>query len=160
MIAAADAAGMRVAVNHQYREKPIYRAVMDEVGGQDVGRIVFTQVVQLMDLAPWDEPVQWRAAMPNRTLFEGGVHLVDLLLALYGEQPVAVWARHSPGLDTTRRRPTRSISSPSSSAVAGSRRSRSTGSARPGPATSSSASTARRPASERRTVGESWCRPG
>jgi predicted dehydrogenase len=102
VIAAADAAGLRVAVNHQYREKPIYRAVMDAVGRDDVGRIVFTQIVQLMDLAPWDEPVKWRAEMPNRTLFEGGVHLVDLLLALYGEQPVAVWARHSPGLDTTR----------------------------------------------------------
>ena len=102
VIAAADAAGLRVAVNHQYREKPIYRAVMDAVGRDDVGRIVFTQIVQLMDLAPWDEPVKWRAEMPNRTLFEGGVHLVDLLLALYGEQPVAVWGRHSPGLDTTR----------------------------------------------------------
>jgi predicted dehydrogenase len=75
---------------------------MDAVGRDDVGRIVFTQIVQLMDLAPWDEPVKWRAEMPHRTLFEGGVHLVDLLLALYGEQPVAVWARHSPGLDTTR----------------------------------------------------------
>lgn len=102
VIAAADAAGIRVAVNHQYREKPIYRAVMDAVGRDDIGRIVFTQIVQLMDLAPWDEPVKWRAEMPHRTLFEGGVHLVDLLLALYGEQPVAVWARHSPGLDTTR----------------------------------------------------------
>jgi predicted dehydrogenase len=55
-----------------------------------------------MDLPPWDEPVAWRAAMPNRTLFEGGVHLVDLLLTLWGETPAAVYARHSPGLDTER----------------------------------------------------------
>ena len=37
--------------------------------------------------------------MPNRTLFEGGVHLVDLLLHLYGTLPEAVYARHSSGLD-------------------------------------------------------------
>jgi predicted dehydrogenase len=40
--------------------------------------------------------------MPNRTLFEGGVHLVDLLLALHGGPPEAVYARHSAGLDPTR----------------------------------------------------------
>ncbi len=102
VIAAADAAGKRVAVNHQYREKPVFRAVLDAVAREDYGRLVFTQVVQLMDLTPWDEPVAWRRAMPNRTLFEGGVHLVDLLLALHGGPPEAVYARHSAGLDPTR----------------------------------------------------------
>src|SRR5262249_15905140 len=63
---------------------------------------VFTQFWQLMDLAPWDEPVPWRAAMPNRTLFEGGVHLVDLLLHLNEELPTGVYARHSSGLDASR----------------------------------------------------------
>jgi predicted dehydrogenase len=52
----------------------------------------------LMNLPPWEEPVAWRAAMPNRTLFEGGVHLVDLLLTLMGGPPTAVYARHSGGL--------------------------------------------------------------
>jgi len=99
VIAAAAAADRRVAVNHQYREKPIFRAVRDRIGTEDVGRLVFVQFTQLMDLAPWDEPVAWRRAMPNRTLFEGGVHLVDLMLTLTGEPPVAVYARHSSGLD-------------------------------------------------------------
>ena len=63
---------------------------------------MFTQIWQLMNLAPWDEPVPWRAAMPNRTLFEGGVHLVDLLIHLYGELPAGVYARHSSGLDPAR----------------------------------------------------------
>jgi predicted dehydrogenase len=35
--------------------------------------------------------------MANRTLFEGGVHLVDLLLSIYGAAPTAVYARHSAG---------------------------------------------------------------
>ena len=102
VIDAADTAGVRVAVNHQYREKPVFRALLDAVAREDHGRLVFTQIVQLMDLAPWDEPVAWRRAMPNRTLFEGGVHLVDLVLALHGGPPDALYARHSAGLDPAR----------------------------------------------------------
>ena len=99
VLAAAADAGRYVAVNHQYREKPIFRAVKEQIGAPDVGRLVFCQLWQLMDLPPWDEKTPWRAAMPNRTLFEGGVHLVDLLLHLYGTLPEAVYARHSSGLD-------------------------------------------------------------
>jgi predicted dehydrogenase len=102
VLTAAAAAGRQVAVNHQYREKPIFRAVKDRVGSAGVGRLVFCQILQLMDLAPWDEPVAWRAAMPNRTLFEGGVHLLDLMIHLFGELPEAVYARHSAGLDANR----------------------------------------------------------
>jgi predicted dehydrogenase len=102
VLSAAHRAGRRVAVNHQYREKPIFRAIKERIGAPDVGRLVFCQIWQLMDLPPWDEPVPWRRAMPNRTLFEGGVHLVDLLLHLYDEVPEAVYARHSAGLDPAR----------------------------------------------------------
>jgi predicted dehydrogenase len=97
VIAAAEAAGRRVAVNHEFREKPIFKAVRDGIASEQYGRLVFCQVWQLMELAPWDEPTAWRAAMANRTLFEGGVHLVDLLLTFYGERPQAVYARHSSG---------------------------------------------------------------
>ena len=103
VIAAAGQAGKLVAVNHEFREMPIYKAVKDQIGKDGVGRLVFCQIWQLMDLAPWDEPVAWRAAMPNRTLFEGGVHLVDLLLTLYGEKPAAVYAQHSSGFERERR---------------------------------------------------------
>ena len=99
VLAAADKADRRVAVNHEYREKPIFRALQQHIGAPDVGRLVFCQIWQLMDLAPWNEPVAWRAAMPNRTLFEGGVHLVDLMLSFFGEKPSAVYARHSSGLE-------------------------------------------------------------
>jgi len=99
---AAATAGRFVAVNHEFREKPIFKALQERIGSTASGRLVFCQVWQLMDLAPWDEPVAWRAAMPNRTLFEGGVHLVDLVLALFGEKPTAVYARHSSGLDPER----------------------------------------------------------
>jgi predicted dehydrogenase len=102
VLATAAATGRNVAVNHQYRAKPVFRAVKEQIGRPGIGRLVFCQISQLMDLPPWDEPVPWRAAMPNRTLFEAGCHLVDLLLDLYEELPQAVYARHSSGLDATR----------------------------------------------------------
>ena len=53
--------------------------------------VVFAQVWQLMDLPPWAEP-GWRGQMLRRTLYEAGVHLVDFLMALFGERPVSVTA--------------------------------------------------------------------
>jgi predicted dehydrogenase len=97
IIAAARAAGLVVAVNHEFRENPIFRAVRDGVSSGRHGRIVFCQVWQLMGMAPWEEPTPWRARMARRTLLEGGVHLVDLLLSIYGTAPIAVYARHSAG---------------------------------------------------------------
>ena len=102
VLAAASAAERGVAVNHEFREKPIFKELRARIGSGDCGELVFCQIWQLMNLPPWEEPVQWRAAMPNRTLFEGGVHLVDLLITLYGEPPLAVWARHSAGVDAER----------------------------------------------------------
>jgi predicted dehydrogenase len=89
VIAAAKAAGRRIALNHEFREMPIFRALRDaaaQVAGEDV---VFAQVWQLMDLPPWAEP-GWRGQMLQRTLYEAGVHLVDFLMALFGEKPLAV----------------------------------------------------------------------
>ncbi len=102
VLAAAAAAGKQLAVNHEFREKPIFKALKQEIGSAGTGRLVFCQISQLMNLAPWDEPVAWRAAMPNRTLFEGGVHLVDLLLHFFADRPDAVYACHSSGLDPSR----------------------------------------------------------
>ena len=85
VIEAGAAAGRRLALNHEFREMPIFRALRD-AAGRDV---VFAQVWQLMDLPPWAEP-GWRGQMLQRTLYEAGVHLVDFLIALFGEKPRAV----------------------------------------------------------------------
>ena len=97
VVEAAAAAGRRVAVNHQFVQAPIFRAVVDAARSGEYGRLAFGQVWQLMDLAPWDEPTVWRAGMARRTLLEGGVHLVYLLVELFGESPIAVTAQHSSG---------------------------------------------------------------
>ena len=94
VIEAAKAANRYVALNHEFREMPIFRAVRDQIGRPEVGSLVFAQVWQLMDLPPWKEP-GWRGQMLERTLYEAGIHLVDYLMALFGEKPRAVSATMS-----------------------------------------------------------------
>lgn len=90
-----------VIVNQQFRYMPIFSAITPRIGSAGYGRLVFIQVTQFMDLPPWKETVPWRAAMPNRTLFEGGVHIVDLVYSYLGVRPRTVFAVTSSGLDTT-----------------------------------------------------------
>jgi len=91
LIRVSEATGKRIALNHPFREMPIFRALADEIHSQRHGRLAFAQVWQLMDMAPWMEP-GWRGQMLQRTLYEAGVHLVDYLMALFGEKPKAVQA--------------------------------------------------------------------
>lgn len=102
VLAAARAAGRSVAVNHEFRYMPVFSSVAGRVGDAGVGRAVFLSCVQFMDLAPWDEPVAWRAAMSHRSLLEGGVHLLDVLHLVMGRRPTAVSAQTSAGLDRRR----------------------------------------------------------
>lgn len=94
VIAAARAARRRVALNHDFREMPVFRAVRDAIASGETGGLNFAQVWQLMDLPPWAEP-GWRGQMLQRTLYEAGVHLVDFLMSLFGERPVTVQASTS-----------------------------------------------------------------
>ena len=94
VLAAARAANRRIALNHDFREMAIFRAVREAANGGETGGLVFAQVWQLMDFPGWAEP-GWRGQMLNRTLYEAGVHLVDFVMALFGERPVAVDARTS-----------------------------------------------------------------
>jgi scyllo-inositol 2-dehydrogenase (NADP+) len=91
LIAHAARVGRRIALNHQFREMPIFRAVREASNGSPENHVVFAQVWQLMDLPPWAEP-GWRGEMLQRTLYEAGVHLVDFLMALFGEKPISASA--------------------------------------------------------------------
>lgn len=103
VLAVARRTGRWVAVNHEFRYMPIFSILDSVVGRGDVGRPVFLHCTQFMDLAPWEEKVAWRAAMPDRALFEGGVHLVDLFHSVVGRLPRSVFAMTSSGLDPTQR---------------------------------------------------------
>ncbi|HZK79045.1 MAG TPA: Gfo/Idh/MocA family oxidoreductase [Gemmatimonadaceae bacterium] len=94
VIDAANAAGKSIALNHEFREMPIFRALLDSTGSG--APVFFAQLWQNTDVPPWTEG-GWRGAMQRRTLHEAGVHLIDYILALFGEMPKAVWASMSSG---------------------------------------------------------------
>ncbi len=97
VLEAAAASGRRVAVNLEFREMPIFRALLDRLRGGNVGDLAVVQAWQILDAPPGNE-AGWRGRIPNRTLFEAGVHLVDLVLSAYGERPTAVTAAMSSGI--------------------------------------------------------------
>lgn len=92
MVDAARQAGRHLALNHEFREMPAFRALLDAVRAD--GAPVFAQAWQNMDLPPWAEP-GWRGTLTNGVLYEAGIHLVDFLLATFGGAPVAVSATMS-----------------------------------------------------------------
>ncbi len=96
VLAAAARTGRRVALNHEFREMPIFRAVLDAARAHDAGELTFAQAWQLMYMPPWNEH-GWRGEMERRTLHEAGVHLIDFLIALFGELPHAVSGTMSSG---------------------------------------------------------------
>jgi len=72
LLAAAKAAGRRIAMNHEFREMPAFRAVRDAISADGSG-LVFTQAWQLMNLPPWAEP-GWRGQLMKGVLYEAGIH--------------------------------------------------------------------------------------
>lgn len=87
--AAARTAGRAVTVNHEFRMMRNVRAVLEAVAAD--GPVRFAQVWQLMDRPPGSE-TGWRGRLERRTLFEAGVHLVDLVGQLFGERPAGATA--------------------------------------------------------------------
>lgn len=93
ILAAAAKAGRRLALNHEFREMPAFRAMLDAIRAAE-GGAVFAQAWQNMDLPPWAEP-GWRGTLLNGVLYEAGIHLVDFVVAAFGETPRAVTATMS-----------------------------------------------------------------
>lgn len=96
VIAAAERRGRRIALNHEFREMPIFRAVLDAVNAKPDEPVFFASLWQNTDVPPWTES-GWRGAMLRRTLHEAGIHLIDYILALFAETPRFAWASMSAG---------------------------------------------------------------
>lgn len=96
LLAAAETAGVSIAVNHQFRHMPIFEAVRRAVHRSQ--GLSFAEVWQVMHMPPGTES-GWRGQMVQRTLHEAGIHLVDFLVALFDERPRAVSASISAGLE-------------------------------------------------------------
>lgn len=95
IIEAANRKGIRIALNHEFREMPVFRALIDATR-KPGEKIFFASLWQNTDVPPWTEK-GWRGAMLRRTLHEAGIHLIDYILALFGETPKYAWASMSAG---------------------------------------------------------------
>jgi predicted dehydrogenase len=93
---AANRAGRSIGLNHEFREMPIFRTVLKTATAPNSGDVRFVQVSQFIDLPPSEE-AGWRGRLGHRGLYEAGVHLVDYVLAVFGQLPGAVSATLSPG---------------------------------------------------------------
>jgi predicted dehydrogenase len=87
IVQAAQSSGRMLALNHEFREMPAFRALLDVI--RTTSAPVFAQAWQNMDLPPWAEP-GWRGQLTNGVLYEAGIHLVDFILAAFGDVPLAV----------------------------------------------------------------------
>jgi predicted dehydrogenase len=96
VIDAASRKGVRIALNHEFREMPIFRALIDATRANPGDKLFFASLWQNTDVPPWTEK-GWRGAMLRRTLHEAGIHLIDYILALFGETPEYAWASMSAG---------------------------------------------------------------
>jgi len=90
ILAHADAKGRQIAVNHEFRAMPIFRDLIETVRKESRGPAL-VQVWQAVSQRPAGE-VGWRGQLKRRSLYEAGVHLVDLALQLFGESPYSVSA--------------------------------------------------------------------
>jgi predicted dehydrogenase len=90
VLAHAVNAGRQIAINHEFRAMPVFRDVIAAARADDHGPVV-VQVWQAIDHDPAGES-GWRGQLRRRSLYEAGVHLVDLALQLFDETPRAVSA--------------------------------------------------------------------
>jgi len=97
LLARAGAAGRWIAINHEFRAMPVFRDVIAATRADGQGPVV-VQVWQAIDHDPSGER-GWRGQLRRRSLYEAGVHLVDLALQLFGEIPRAVSATLAPATD-------------------------------------------------------------
>jgi predicted dehydrogenase len=87
IISAAEESNVGIALNHEFREMPIFRSVVDAATREEKAPVFFAQLWQNANLPPGAEG-GWRGSMERRTLHEAGIHMVDFALALFGEMPV------------------------------------------------------------------------
>ena len=97
VVARAVAAGRQIAVNHEFRTMPVFRDVIAAARADRQGPVV-VQVWQAIDHDSSGES-GWRGQLRRRSLYEAGVHLVDLALQLFGETPHAVSATFAPAAE-------------------------------------------------------------
>ena len=96
VIGAAEAKGLLLAVNNQYRFMDLYRVPGERIASGEFGRLYLVQCWQQMFHPPSREG-GWRAELGRATLFEFGTHALDLICFFLDALPLSISA-HMPSL--------------------------------------------------------------
>lgn len=94
LVRAADAKGVRIAVNNEFRFMRCHAAARAMIGTAAFGELVFVQMNQTFRASDETE-AGWRGADPERTCKEFGTHVFDLCRYFFGAEPVVLHA-HMP----------------------------------------------------------------
>lgn len=94
VLAASASAGRVVAINNQYPWMPIFAAARERIHQPGFGALLFLQAWQLM-YQPSRGEGGWRGRLRERTLYEFGNHVIDLICEFFETYPTRVTA-HTP----------------------------------------------------------------
>ncbi|MEO8216817.1 MAG: Gfo/Idh/MocA family oxidoreductase [Acidobacteriota bacterium] len=94
MIDEARKAERYLAVNHEFREMPIFRESMSTIGSEAFGRLLFVHAWQTFRPTKLTE-AGWRGSARRRLCLDFGVHVLDLMRYFFDDEPSRVYA-HMP----------------------------------------------------------------
>ncbi|MGP3928792.1 Gfo/Idh/MocA family protein [Nonomuraea sp. KM88] len=88
----ATAAGRRLAIIQQMRYLPAFLKVRDLIGEGSLGRLGVVTITFNVEGTFWRPGLAWRLAMDQPVLWEGSVHVLDLVRWVIDDEPAAVVA--------------------------------------------------------------------
>jgi D-apiose dehydrogenase len=97
LVRLADAHGVRLAVNNEFRFMRCHAAAQSLIGQAPFGELRFVHMHQTFRTSAQSE-AGWRGDDPERTNKEFGTHVFDLCRFFFGTEPVALYA-HMPRPD-------------------------------------------------------------
>ena len=92
LVRLADAKGVRIAVNNEFRFMRCHAAARAMIGTPAFGELVFVQMNQTFR-ATAETEAGWRGEDSERTCKEFGTHVFDLCRYFFGVEPVTLYAR-------------------------------------------------------------------
>lgn len=92
LVRLADARGVRIAVNNEFRFMRCHAAAQALIGTPRFGELRFVHMHQTFRTTAHSE-AGWRGEDPERTCKEFGTHVFDLCRFFYGAEPVFMHAR-------------------------------------------------------------------
>jgi len=91
IISAAHTNGVHVSVNNQFRYMDTHRAAFQAIDNPGFGELRYVLATQTFRPSAQTEK-GWRGDLTQRTCFEFGIHVFDLLRYFFKEEPISIFA--------------------------------------------------------------------